>query len=303
MNTHKNLIIELSSSKIGYAIYAANGQILDDKILGARDPGKLPLSTKAAVQGDLETQDTIIDKITAVREAAERQGIDSYRIIATSAFRDDEHASREGSAFANRILNATGLEVDILTGTEEAQYIASAILNDPAISTTRGQPSLLIDMGGRSTEFIATNENNTIIKIKSYPFGRLSPPLSTQNKITDALNDFTSDIEHPERIIYSGSLYRKSVGEFNKSATNNHHSLFSAFMKSNTENETLASAIKFPNESVHIADQLAQEIEEKIQPYTAMTSTAKVPQGSVILHPERLKPIPDSTLPTPSYGL
>lgn len=289
---NQTLIIELSSNKIGYAAYGANGTITNKKLLGPDDSGRIALQTKHAVQGDLKAQKQIIDRIIEARDAAQDLGIRSYRIISTSAFRDGEHASDAGKAFAEKIKHETGLSVDILDGAVEAQYIATAILNDKAIKKADHGDSLLIDMGGRSTEFITVNKDNQITKIKSYPFGRLSQPYDAKQSIDSALNDFIEDDHDITSVIYSGSIYRKTVSEFVQISQDNKHTLFCDFMNVSTQDNSLATKINFPMNSIFIADILTSEIDKKIKPKVALTSQVKVPQGAIIEHPDKTQPIP-----------
>jgi exopolyphosphatase/guanosine-5'-triphosphate,3'-diphosphate pyrophosphatase len=71
----------------------------------------------------------------------------SVRIIATSAARDAVNAAELISA----IHQASGLETDIISGDQEADWAFRGVTTDPAL---RQAALLLLDVGGGSTEFI-----------------------------------------------------------------------------------------------------------------------------------------------------
>jgi exopolyphosphatase/guanosine-5'-triphosphate,3'-diphosphate pyrophosphatase len=80
-------------------------------------------------------------------ELAREKGVDSIRVIATSAARDavnpvDLTASIE---------RACGLKTEIISGAREAEWVFQGIATDAELA---GLPLLLLDVGGGSTEFI-----------------------------------------------------------------------------------------------------------------------------------------------------
>lgn len=70
-------------------------------------------------------------------------------LVATSAVRDAEN----GDAFRERIRAATGQEIRILSGDEEASLIGRGLTCDPALSTLRD--FYVFDLGGGSLECLA----------------------------------------------------------------------------------------------------------------------------------------------------
>jgi exopolyphosphatase/guanosine-5'-triphosphate,3'-diphosphate pyrophosphatase len=83
---------------------------------------------------------------TFVRAA---RGLDavSARVIATSAARDALNAAELTTA----IEQASGMKVEIISGDQEADWVFQGVTTDPELA---GQPLLLLDVGGGSTEFI-----------------------------------------------------------------------------------------------------------------------------------------------------
>ncbi|MBU6400154.1 MAG: Ppx/GppA family phosphatase [Verrucomicrobia bacterium] len=80
------------------------------------------------------------------RTAAER-GAAATRVIGTSAARD----ARNQAALLAAIRQAAGLPIEILTGEQEADLVFLGVASDPRLA---GQPLLILDVGGGSTEFI-----------------------------------------------------------------------------------------------------------------------------------------------------
>jgi len=86
----------------------------------------------------------------AVRDfatTARRREAATVRVIATSAARDAVNPQDLLSA----IEDATGLNVEIISGEREADWVYQGVRTDPRLA---GQPILLLDVGGGSTEFI-----------------------------------------------------------------------------------------------------------------------------------------------------
>jgi len=121
-------------------------------------------------------------------------GIKDHYAFATSAVRGAENKKE----FTDRIRIETGVDINILSGEEEAKWIYEGVKHT---STLGKHVSVIMDIGGGSTEFIIANANGIFWK-KSYPLGvtRLyeifhpADPLRTkveevQNHITTMLED------------------------------------------------------------------------------------------------------------------
>jgi exopolyphosphatase/guanosine-5'-triphosphate,3'-diphosphate pyrophosphatase len=85
------------------------------------------------------------------------------RAKATSAMRD----SKNGDQLARRILQTTGIEIETITGLDEAKMIFSAVKGQVPM---KGKSALLMDIGGGSTELIAI-KNEAILGIHSFQVG------------------------------------------------------------------------------------------------------------------------------------
>src|SRR5690606_21750052 len=79
------------------------------------------------------------------RVALDKYEIKRWRAVATSAFRE----AKNGNKIVERILKQTGIQVEIISGLEEAGIIQSALSDlDPVMTKN----VLLIDIGGGSVE-------------------------------------------------------------------------------------------------------------------------------------------------------
>src|ERR1043166_3531961 len=87
----------------------------------------------------------------------------AIRVIATSAARDAVNSDELVSA----IETASGLKVEIISGDQEAEWVFQGVTTDPALA---GQPLLLLDVGGGSTEFILGQDEHKHFR-QSFPLG------------------------------------------------------------------------------------------------------------------------------------
>ncbi len=86
-----------------------------------------------------------------------------YRACATSAMRE----AKNGSEVAQKLLEATGIKIQIIDGNDEAAIIASTDLKD-LISENR--TFLYVDVGGGSTEFTVFSKGKSMAS-KSFQLG------------------------------------------------------------------------------------------------------------------------------------
>ena len=107
--------------------------------------------------------------------------VDVMKATATSAVRNASNCAD----FVQAVQARTGIDIEVISGEQEAEYIFKGVQSTGMIQGT----SLVMDIGGGSTEFILCNEDRLIWK-KSYDLGaaRLlqaffkSDPLSLSDK-------------------------------------------------------------------------------------------------------------------------
>ncbi len=125
--------------------------------IGAGIGKKTPKLTQEAMTAGCQS-------ISELVHIARSYSPETIKIVATSAVRD----ASNGSEFANRVNEATGIRLDILSGTEEAIYIGKGLRCDPDLSAMDNLVQM--DIGGGSLELIRFN-HSTIQKACSLKLG------------------------------------------------------------------------------------------------------------------------------------
>jgi exopolyphosphatase / guanosine-5'-triphosphate,3'-diphosphate pyrophosphatase len=85
------------------------------------------------------------------------------RAVATSAFRESSNAQE----LKQRILHSTGIEIETISGLQEAQLIFQAVRQ---VLPLKNKTALLMDVGGGSTELILVKDDE-IIAMESFKVG------------------------------------------------------------------------------------------------------------------------------------
>ena len=103
-----------------------------------------------------------IQTLKAFKLKIAQYNVTIVKAIATSAVR----SAGNGVAFVKAAKEEAGIDIEVITGEEEASYIYSGVKATGVIKGT----SLIMDIGGGSTEFIICNEASPLWK-KSYNIG------------------------------------------------------------------------------------------------------------------------------------
>lgn len=98
-----------------------------------------------------EAQERGLAALRQIRAMADGHVVADYVACATSAVREAEN----GGEFIERVRDETGLYVRTITGETEAALIYEAVRQEVDLS----EPSLLVDIGGGSTEFILADRD------------------------------------------------------------------------------------------------------------------------------------------------
>ncbi|MDZ7639810.1 MAG: Ppx/GppA phosphatase family protein [Bryobacterales bacterium] len=147
-----------------------------------------------------QTLDLVMSVLRRMRKTIDPLNVAGMRAVATSAVRD----SRNQREFLRRANAELGIEVEIISGLEEARLIHHGVVAEAAF--TRGR-QLLIDIGGGSAEFIL-NENGTMKGAYSKPLGAVrlwQSFLSTDPATPQALQQLEQ---------YIGEKIHEAVNEF-----------------------------------------------------------------------------------------
>ncbi|HEX8905841.1 MAG TPA: hypothetical protein VF771_13405, partial [Longimicrobiaceae bacterium] len=92
-----------------------------------------------------EAMDAAVQAIAGFRARMEALGIENYRAVATSATRE----SRNGTDLVARIRREAGIELEVITGQEEARLVYLAVANRVGFGDDKW---ITVDVGGGSVE-------------------------------------------------------------------------------------------------------------------------------------------------------
>jgi len=123
------------------------------------------LGTDVFVEGKISEASYLrmVDSFKAFQLLMKTHHVFKYRACATSAMRE----AKNGKTIVKRLLNATGIEINIINGNEEAKIIASTDLKTYLV---HDKTFLYVDVGGGSTELTIYSEGKTVAS-KSFKMG------------------------------------------------------------------------------------------------------------------------------------
>lgn len=110
-----------------------------------------------------QAKERVVQTLLRYKQICDVHHCQDVLAVGTAAFRK----ASNGVEFVQEILDATGFQVQIISGEEEARIISKATLTD---FQTLPQPLLTLDIGGGSTEFIVT-DHELKRQLVSLPFG------------------------------------------------------------------------------------------------------------------------------------
>ena len=139
-------------------------------IEGMRSP--IRLGSEVFNEGKLsqEKLDQVISTIKSYESIFQKNKIDRYEIVATSAFRDTSN-SEDARRYVETAINHP---LRVISGLEEAQLIRF----HPKSNT--GKNKIFVDLGGGSTEFFLRDSKG--IEIRSFQLGAVRNMLSKDKK-------------------------------------------------------------------------------------------------------------------------
>ncbi len=127
-----------------------------------------------------EAQERALDTLNYFREKTIEHSVTKIFASATSAMRNATNAH----VFIEKVLNQTGIEINIISGKKEAEFIHRGVRKSMKIGH---QPALIADIGGGSVEFIICNEEE-IYWLESFEIGaqRLLDKFHNHDPISEA---------------------------------------------------------------------------------------------------------------------
>lgn len=94
--------------------------------------------------------DNSVASLVTFKEIGDRYGVRDYKAVGTSALREAAN-SRE---FLDEVKKSTGISVEVISGDREAELTIKGIVAGTEIGDNPEDPSLILDIGGGSTEWI-----------------------------------------------------------------------------------------------------------------------------------------------------
>jgi len=110
-----------------------------------------------------KTAQLALDAFIRFRKVMEDYGVETIRAVATSAMRE----AANGYILIDRIARTTGIEIETISGEEEARLIHLAVANT---ANLKNKHALLIDIGGGSVE-VTLSQGDNILSTESYNMG------------------------------------------------------------------------------------------------------------------------------------
>ncbi len=155
--------IDVGSNAMRLGIAARNGSGLPEQILRHREPVRL--GHDAFTSGTLSeaTMDEAVAAFHQFRRLLDQHHVETLRGTATSAMRD----SKNGRQLVKRIKQETGIELDVISGEEEARLVHYSIAHRVDL---RDHFALLIDIGGGSVE-VTLCDDGEIVAAQSFKIG------------------------------------------------------------------------------------------------------------------------------------
>lgn len=155
--------IDVGSNALRLAVAKVDRHRRPRVIANYREPVRLgaDVFTKGFV-----TEATLERALTAFRKfrtLMRDHGVESFRAVATSALRE----ARNRAAVIHRVLAATGIELNVIAGEEEARLVYLAVAGKIDLT---GRRALLIDIGGGSVEIVLAADGQ-IVATDSFRMG------------------------------------------------------------------------------------------------------------------------------------
>lgn len=110
------------------------------------------------------TRDRFIEGMKAYEHLLSVHGVQDFRAVATSAMRE----AKNGRQIVSRVLRKTGIDIETISGKEEARLVFSSKLYDTI--NAEEKKFVYIDVGGGSTE-ISIIEDKQVKASKSFKVG------------------------------------------------------------------------------------------------------------------------------------
>src|SRR5215813_2975145 len=155
--------IHVGSNAIRLAIANVNTNGEYQMLYNGREPVRLgqDVFTKGVISP--QTTDRMLETFSSFKQKIKEQAVTHVKAIGTSALR--EASNRE--SVLKTVAKATGIEISIIGGEEEARLIHQAVKQ---VVNLKNKVALLVDIGGGSVEVVLADDT-TVLCTESYSMG------------------------------------------------------------------------------------------------------------------------------------
>jgi len=194
-------VVDMGSNAIRVEIVEMHGDGRWTVLENHREPVRLGRDVFLTGSIPEAAQAAAVEVFSRFAETCRAYAVDHVRAIATSATRE----AQNGDLFIERIERASGVRVEVISGSQEAFLLKEAV--STVMDLDRGR-SLLVDVGGGSVEVVLVDEGQ-ILSADSYQVGAL--------RLLNALtSDPTADTGQSMNLMeqYLGNLDRRLRDRF-----------------------------------------------------------------------------------------
>lgn len=140
--------IDIGTNSVHMVIVAIDPSLPSFNIIGKeKDTVRLGEFSQGTKDLSEEAMQRCITSLKRCLKVADRFNVDDVVAVATSATRE----ARNGQMFIDRVKQEVGLNINLISGKEEARRIYLGVISGMEL---RGKPHAVIDIGGGSTEII-----------------------------------------------------------------------------------------------------------------------------------------------------
>ncbi len=176
--------IDVGSNAMRLGIAAQDDEGVPRLIQRYREPVRLGHDAFTTGVLSPQTMDEAVEAFRQFRRILDQHHVEKYRATATSAMRD----AANGRELIARIAAETGIELELISGEEEARLVHYSISRRVDLAD---QFSLLIDMGGGSVE-VTLCDDGEVVSAQSFKIGtvRLLEMLGQEGDFNTLLSEY-----------------------------------------------------------------------------------------------------------------
>ena len=155
--------IDLGSNAVRLTIGRSRPGRVIEVLCDEREPARLGHEVFRTGELSEDARSRVLEALARFASIIKRFRPDFVRVVATSALREASNYD----VFVRTVKARTGLEIDVISGGEEARLLCLGALG-PSPNPDRAQ--MVIDVGGGSTE-VAVAKGDEVVRAKSLPLG------------------------------------------------------------------------------------------------------------------------------------